>query len=171
MDFKLVEPSVEYKSSYLTGLRSFQREGLSWHLALNAFDIEVNFVEFVKSLLEKPRRRTDTLVPETELWGIVDGVYAGRISIRHELNENLKIVGGHIGYDTVPEFRGRGVATRMLAGALPVAKKLGLSRVLLTCDDTNAASIRVIEKNGGTLEASRMVSGRGLKRYYWIDLK
>jgi predicted acetyltransferase len=171
MEFKLVEPSIEYKESYLAGLRSFQREGLPWHSALNAFDVEVNFGEFVKSLLEKPRRRTDKFVPETELWGIADGLYAGRISIRHELNENLKIEGGHIGYDTVPEFRGRGVATRMLAGVLPVARRLGLERVLLTCNDSNAASIRVIEKNGGALEAARMVPGKGLKRYYWIDLK
>jgi predicted acetyltransferase len=163
MEFKLVEPSVEYKESYLRGLRSFQSEGLAWHLALNAFDVEVNFAEFVSSLLTQPA--------ETELWGLVGGLYAGRISIRHELNENLKMEGGHIGYDTVPEFRGRGVATRMLAGALPVARRLGLERVLLTCNDSNAASIRVIEKNGGVLETTRAIPGKGLKRYYWIDLK
>jgi predicted acetyltransferase len=171
MEFKLVEPSIKYKESYLAGLRSFQREGLPWHLALNAFDIEVNFAEFIKSLLAKAQHRTQKFVPETELWGIVDGLYAGRISIRHELNENLKVEGGHIGYDTVPEFRGRGVATRMLAAALPIAERLGLERVLLTCNDSNAASIRVIEKNGGVLETTRMVPGKGLKRYYWIDLK
>jgi len=171
MEFKLVEPSIEYKDSFLTGLRSFQREGLPWHLSINAFDVEVNFAEFVKSLLAKPARRTEKLVPETELWGIVDGRYAGRISIRHELNEHLKVEGGNIGYDTVPEFRGKGVATKMLASALPVAKQLGLKRVLLTCNDSNSASIRVIEKNGGVLEETKMVPGKGLKRYYWINLK
>ena len=76
-----------------------------------------------------------------------------------------------IGYDTVPSFRGRGVATEMLCQALPVARALGLTSVLLTCDDTNAASIRVIERNGGSLQATKALdTNRPLKRYYWISL-
>ena len=95
----------------------------------------------------------------------------GRISIHHELNDALRVEGGHIGYDTVPSVRGRGVATEMLRQALPVARALGLREVLITCDDTNAASIRVIEKNGGSLRDTRaLASDRPLKRYYWIAL-
>jgi RimJ/RimL family protein N-acetyltransferase len=41
--------------------------------------------------------------------------------------------GGHIGYDTVPAYCGQGVATQMLRRALPVARQLGLTEVLLTC--------------------------------------
>jgi len=40
----------------------------------------------------------------------------------------------------------------MLRLALVEARKLGLSRVMLTCDDTNLASIKVIENCGGKLE-------------------
>lgn len=59
----------------------------------------------------------------------------------------------------------------MLRQALPVARSLGLSRVLITCDDTNAASIRVIERNGGSLWATRALGATGLrKRYYWLRL-
>lgn len=171
MNFKLAAPAVEYKESFLEALRAFQKEGLPWFLSLNAFDIEVNFDRYVNSLLEKPNIRTETLVPETPFWAIVDGKFAGRIAIRHELNENLKIEGGHIGYDTAPAYRGRGIATRMLKEVLPHAKQLGLKKVLLTCNDSNAHSIRVIEKNGGVLEGTRMVPGKGLKRYYWIELE
>ena len=94
-----------------------------------------------------------------------------RIAIRHELNDALRVEGGHIGYDTVPSFRGRGVATAMLREALPVARALGLTEVLLTCDDTNSASIRVIERNGGCLrETKDLAKNRSLKRYYGIPL-
>jgi len=42
----------------------------------------------------------------------------------------------------------------MLAEALRLARtELELSRVLVTCDDDNIASIRVIEKNGGVLDS------------------
>jgi len=48
---------------------------------------------------------------------------------------------------------------------------MGLSRVLVTCDEDNLASRRVIEKNGGEL-ASRGISERTGKPVlrYWIDL-
>jgi predicted acetyltransferase len=48
---------------------------------------------------------------------------------------------------------------------------LGLGEVLLTCNDTNSASIHVIEANGGVLVATRaLAEGRPLKRHYRITL-
>ncbi|NLZ48977.1 MAG: GNAT family N-acetyltransferase, partial [Clostridiales bacterium] len=37
----------------------------------------------------------------------------------------------------------------MLSIALPIAKKLGLNKVLITCDKTNLASAGTIKSNGG----------------------
>jgi predicted acetyltransferase len=51
----------------------------------------------------------------------------------------------------------------MLAAVLPVARSLGIDRALLTCDEDNLASHRVIEANGGVLEG-----GSGGKVRYWI---
>lgn len=168
-NIKLVKPTVDLKQSFLEGLREFQMEGLPWHLELDYETTARDFDAFVHTLLSKTTQRTDILVPATVLWGIYNGEYAGQISIRHELNAALRIFGGHIGYDTRPSFRGRGVATAMLKNALPVAKSLGLTKTLLTCDDTNIASIRVIEKNGGALEKKETISPHNvLKRYYWI---
>jgi predicted acetyltransferase len=94
----------------------------------------------------------------------------GRVAIRHSLNAFLARVRGHIGYVVVPEFRRRGYATIILHLSVQIAlKKLGISRVLLTCDDDNIGSIRTIE-NGGILE--NVVSGPDLdkpKRRYWIE--
>ena len=116
--------------------------------------------------------RTDgASIPKTHLWAVADEQFVGRISVHHDLNDALRVEGGHIGYDTVPRFRGRGIATEMLRQALPVARALGLTDVLLTCDDTNAASIRVIVKNRGSLRATKLLDpNRPLKRYYWICL-
>lgn len=110
-------------------------------------------------------------VPDTFLFGFLGAHLVGRLSIRHSLNDFLFRIGGHIGYGVLPEFRGRGIATSMLKQSLPVAKGLGLSRVLLTCDDTNLASARVIEVCGGQLENKVMDEASGIeRRRYWITV-
>ncbi len=50
--------------------------------------------------------------------------------------------------------------------ASSVARSLGLTEVLFTCDDTNAASIRVISLR----ETKVLDPNRPPKRYYWIAL-
>ena len=112
-------------------------------------------------------------VPSTFLLAFAGARIVGRASIRHRLTAHLERVGGHIGYVVVPEFRRRGHATAILRLALQIARdRLGLDRVLVTCDDDNIGSIRAIEKNGGVLE--NVVTGPGLdtpKRRYWFDLR
>jgi predicted acetyltransferase len=110
-------------------------------------------------------------VPSTFLFAFKDDRIVGRVSIRHTLNDVLLRVGGHIGYAVVPEFRRQGHATAILRLAVQFARdRLGLDRVLVTCDADNTGSIRTIEKNGGVLED--VASGPDLdrpKRRYWID--
>jgi predicted acetyltransferase len=97
------------------------------------------------------------------LWWVDDEEYLGRLTIRHRLTSQLRNVGGHIGYGVRPSARRRGHATAMLAAALPVARGLGIDRVLVTCDHDNIASRKVIEANGGVLQEPRGVILR-----YWI---
>lgn len=167
----LASPHPAYRDSYLRGMRALKESGLPWLQDLDLGAIGADFEAHVRDLLSRATTRTAVLVPETVLWAIEDGEFAGKLGLRHELNDALRVVGGHIGYDTVPGFRGRGVASFLLREALPVARGLGLKKVLLTCDDTNLASIRVIEKNGGELEGKKQLEpGRPEKRYYWIQL-
>lgn len=168
---KLILPTIALKESYLKALREFQAEGLHWYAHINHEELEHNFQKYVCRVLSKKTDTTKWVVPETVLWAVCDSQFAGRIAIRHRLTVDLRIVGGHIGYDVAPSFRRRGVATEMLAQVLPVAREIGLKKVLLTCDDTNEASIKVIEKNGGVLREKKSVeAGKPLKRYYWITL-
>src|SRR4029453_14394983 len=110
-------------------------------------------------------------VPSPFLFAFVGPRIVGRVSIRHSLNAFLERVGGHIGYVVVPEFRRLGYATTILRLSVQIAReKLGIKRILVTCDDDNIGSIRTIERNGGILE--NVVSEPNLakpKRRYWIE--
>ncbi len=123
--------------------------------------------------VEKQSRGVDVApgqVPATFLLAVADGEIVGRVSIRHELNDYLERFGGHIGYAVRPAYRRHGYATAILREALDIVRPLGLTRVLLICDDSNAASIRTIESCGGVLERIDTSSDAEPTRRYWIDL-
>jgi predicted acetyltransferase len=126
-----------------------------------------SFRRFVDSLLDEALPETSRkpgYVPCTYLWIVDSESFLGSLAIRHELNDFLLNEGGHIGYSVRPSARCRGHASNALADALPLAKDLGISRVLITCDEDNIGSRATIEKNGGVYEDSR--NG---KRRYWAD--
>jgi predicted acetyltransferase len=91
-------------------------------------------------------------VPQTIYWLYVNGVPVGYGKLRHRLNDHLRKRGGHIGYTIRPSQRGKGYGRIMLQELLKEAKILGIRDALLTCDEANAASRRIIEANGGRLE-------------------
>jgi predicted acetyltransferase len=110
---------------------------------------------------DAPRR--PGYVPSTTLWWVDGDEFLGRLAIRHRLTPRLTDLGGHIGYDVKPSARRRGHATAMLAAALPLACGLGIDPALVTCDESNGGSRRVIEANGGRLEDKR-----GSELRFWV---
>ena len=86
----------------------------------------------------------------------------------------LRKFGGHIGYEIRYSEIRKGYGTKMLAMALPYCKNvLHLDKVMITCDDDNFGSQKVIENNGGILEdkvINRLDRGTILTRRYWIEL-
>lgn len=110
-------------------------------------------------------------VPATNLFAFEGQEIVGKVSVRHQLNEHLNNVGGHIGYGVLPDFRRKGYASLMLKSALPYCRTLGLDRVLVTCDVTNEPSAKIIVKNGGVLEnVFDPKDGSSKKNRYWIQL-
>lgn len=115
----------------------------------NGFD---EYVEFVRSQAREETPRPEGWVPQTTWWWLEGDEFLGRIDLRHRLTDDLRLVGGHIGYYVRPSARRKGHATAMLAAVLPEARGMGIERALLTCDSNNVASRKVIEANGGELD-------------------
>ena len=109
-------------------------------------------------------------VPSTFLVAVIEGKIAGRLSIRHRLNDFLGLVGGHIGYGVAPEFRGKGGATYRLKYGLDFMKGRGEERVFISCHSENEASRKIIEKCGGEFAAlvPHPYENGELYRTYWI---
>jgi len=112
----------------------------------------------------------DGWVPNTFLVADVAGQVVGRTSIRHQLTAFLAREGGHVGYSVLPAHRRRGYATEILRQSLIIARSVGVDRILITCDDDNIGSIRVIQSSGGKLDSvlPRGAGEPGVRRY-WID--
>ncbi|GAC1474814.1 MAG: GNAT family N-acetyltransferase [Ktedonobacteraceae bacterium] len=172
----LVEPTVEYKDSFIAGLCEFQGERLLLHydLQLVTHDFDT-FLRRLQSEKDKTKLRPGA-VPSTDYWLIERDesgreTFIGNLSVRHELNDFLLRVAGHIGYQVRPSMRDRGYGKRMLRLGLQKARQLGIKRALLTCDETNIASKKVIEFNGGQFENALSGEGSRVKKLrYWIDL-
>jgi predicted acetyltransferase len=110
-------------------------------------------------------------VAMTTFWLLDDEQVAGMSRLRHALNKALLQKGGHIGYYIRPSERGKGYGSAILRLTLEAARSLGIGRALVTTDSDNAASIAVIEGNGGVLEDERADGATGVPyRRYWIDL-
>ncbi len=83
--------------------------------------------------------------------------------------------GGNIGYGINPKYWKQGYGTKMLELGLEKAKDLiKEDKVLITCDDDNIGSSKVIENNSGILEnkVKNIIDGEEIfTRRYWINLK
>lgn len=171
---ELIRPNGCFKDSYLAAEEELAKEGLTllppdYSLA----EVQKDFGRFVADLKSFARGENlpKNYVPMTILWLIDKNEFIGRVKIRHSLNEYLNRFGGHIGYTIRPSKRRQGYGTKILELALVEAKKMGFSKILLTCDVGNIASQKIIERNGGMFE-SQMAQGGGRpdKLRFWIDL-
>lgn len=95
----------------------------------------------------------------------------GAVNIRHYLSESLLKTGGHIGDGIRPSERRKGYATEMIRLALIECKKLGIEKVLMTCDKDNIGSQKSIINNGGILENEVVDEDGEIVQRYWIDIK
>ncbi len=169
---ELIRPDVGRHAEWLAMVEEFGRDridgGAMGSRTVDQLRDPDAFAAWVGMLLDHERGENlpDELVASTTRWVDVDGRLVGFVSVRHELNEFLRELGGHIGYAIRPSERQRGYATAATALALDECRRLGIHRVLVTCDDDNVASARVIERNGGVLE-----DVRGGKRRYWVELE
>lgn len=168
---RLIYPAPEYGEQVMAYKAAFLAAGDSMDGTSGLRDCESFEVWYAD--WEKKRREETVpagLVPATTYLAVDEtGTLVGMIDIRHRLNDWLQQFGGHIGYSVAPEHRQKGYAKEMLRLALNECRSLGLSKVLVTCNDDNIASAKTIEHNGGVLE-SKGNDGENVIRRYWINL-
>jgi predicted acetyltransferase len=163
---------VEDEVAFRAAILEFRSVDPDFYFAFQ-FDDGADFAQYVRKVQAWSRGEElpSTFVPNTYLIAVVGADIVGRLSIRHQLNDFLTRVGGHIGYGVVPRHRRKGYGRAMLGQGLGFARAIGLDRVLVTCDDDNEPSRKIIEANGGVLE--NVVQAPDLarpKRRYWIAL-
>lgn len=167
---ELIRPCRQYESSYFAAAKEYQAAGVSTYRFLDGtkYDIFERMENF----------RTGNALPEgyvraTYLWLVSSREFLGEVSIRHSLTPALLRYGGNIGYGVRRSMWNKGLGTTMLSMALAYAgTTLRLHRVLVSCDDDNLASARVIEKNGGILQdriENTIAGQKVLTRRYWIE--
>ena len=164
----LVEPCKRYLQSYLEAYDEYKINGVQTY----AFDDARAYNIFEKYDNYRNERNLPPNRVGSDFYWLVDpsrNYFIGEISIRHRLTDALKRYGGHIGYGIRFSEWNKGYGTLMLQLALVKAKHLGISTVLITCDDDNFGSAKVMEKNGLVLQdkVSNIINGQAIttRRY------
>lgn len=167
---ELSAPDVRFRESYLAALREYHADGRPpRYQQIDYAAVERDFAGYVAERLSLAQEIVGR-VPQVELWLTEGDEYIGRVTIRTRLNPRLMQMGGHIGYDIRPSRRGQGFGRQILRLALPIARELGVTRALLTCDADNLPSQRIIEGCGGVLQDQIDVKGHQQPiRRYWIE--
>ena len=168
---ELVRPSEKYRESFFEASREFPLDEDT--LVYEREHATRDFAGFVKSVESWAQGKLlpRGWVASSTYWLVDDGEYIGSTNIRHELTDWLLRYGGHIGYAIRPSKRRRGYGRQICRLALDEARKLGLDRVLITCDADNIGSRKIIESNGGRFENElEQPDDESPKRRYWFDL-
>jgi predicted acetyltransferase len=167
-----VIPSAPHKDSYRALVAEFAARGEPLIPFPLSFPHE-NFEAFLAQLAGCARGIgiPEGFVPHSTFWLVRGAEVVGVSNLRHELNDRLRVEGGHIGYGIRPTARGQGLGKAILRLTLLEAARRGIGRVLLTCARNNTASAAVIAANGGALESEAFVEARGeVVQRWWIEV-
>jgi predicted acetyltransferase len=166
----LVEPSLTYKEPCLDAVREFHAAD---EYSIDAEQLGMIFEDLIARLevTKDPANVPPGELPYEDFWLMEGDQWIGKLTLRTTINAKYLHAGGHIGYEIRPSKRRQGYGTILLRMGLELAREHGLHRVLLTCDETNLGSRKIIEKNGGQLENSVEVEGQIVRKMrYWISL-
>ena len=174
MRLKLIKLTPEYKNALIEMLDEWRADiennhtnSSPWTIFRNDprdFDYYLEHLEFKEPEGERVPDSVFFLLDEDR------GRLLGAVNIRHYLNDFLLKEGGHIGDGIRPTERGKGYGTELVRLALAECRKLGIEKVLMTCDKSNIASAKTIIKNGGVLENEFVNSDGEVEQRYWIKL-
>lgn len=170
----LIQPNISYYESFkesYTQYRTHKVEDFGYHKVDTMYDFQ-RFL-LMADELRRGVNLPDNAVRTSMFWLTDDSHYLGSGSVRHSMNDSLRVFGGNIGYSIRPEVWGQGLGTIQLHLLLIEARKIGLTSARLTCYENNIASQRVMEKNGAVRVGmvTNRISGKNRPTYiYEVDL-
>ena len=172
--FYLENPSIKRKDEAINYVKEFyeNNSNLNGDSGLDKYlDDYEGWLEFLGKL-SNPSTVPSGYCPGYEYFLIRknDSKLVGLINLRYNLNKNLLLHGGHIGYSIKVSERRKGYNKINLYLCLIKARELGLDKVLLTAYDDNIGSVKTILDAGGVLENKINDNGKLLGRY-WIDVE
>ena len=175
MNLKLIKLTEEYKQELAEMIEEWKEDQAKNNTDLSPHAIfREDYHDFDKYLASLDRKVATTDRVPSSTYFLLDqdrNRLLGAVNIRHCLNDALKHKGGHIGDGIRPSERKKGYATEIIRLALLECKRLGLDKVLMTCDKDNIGSAKSITNNGGLLD-SEFVDERGVVcQRYWIRLE
>jgi predicted acetyltransferase len=171
MLMKLVRPAEIHEEQLMAYRRAILDSGEQLYGGSSLQHFE-DYQEWLKKIIDQEKGQLPpNRVPATQFLSMEEDKLVGLINIRHRLTPELLVESGHIGYSIHPAERRKGFAAEQLKLSLVEAKRLGLEKVLVTCDKANIASARTIQKVGGILENEIISpdSGEVVQRY-WIQI-
>lgn len=161
----------QYKEAYFETLKQVELGNIKKHAMMFVNPLETNVIEFFKNNRDQSKLPAN-YVPSYDYFAVDDDKFIGVIHIRIRLTESLLRYGGHIGYAINPKYWQMGYGTKLLKLGLEQYKNLiEEDQILITCDDDNIGSMKIIEANGGVLE-NKVLNHDGeemfITRRYWI---
>ena len=175
---KLVKPSKKHLDSFLQIINDYRSD--KNHFGRGGIDPLIKAIdenkadEYLQQLsdYEQAKNLPEGWVPETRFWLLDGDNFVGSFSIRHTLTPQLEKIGGHIAANIAPKYRGKYSSFIGVKLCLDEASKLGLKRVLMTCDENNSASYRAImglmKMYGGEQIEDSFVDGH-LEHRIWVN--
>lgn len=166
---ELVRPMRKYDQGWKEALREFEEENVGgfWNFPEKPTDIDSYILRDEES--SHGTNLQTNWVPSTTYWLIDNETFIGHVNLRHRLNDKLMMHGGHIGYAIRPTERRKGYGAKILELVLPKAEELGIQKALVTCEESNIGSRKIIENNGGKYQNTVESDGKSIRRY-WINL-
>ena len=163
----------QYQKAYEESVDKINSGKMKPHNMMFMNTEEVDVIQKFKDDRDREKLPKD-YVPAYNYFLVDDDIFLGVIMIRIELTDQLLNYGGNIGYGIRPHYWKHGYGTKLLELGLIKAKELiDADKVLITCDDDNVGSYKIIENNGGVLDNKVINIEMGeefLTRRYWIKL-
>lgn len=149
---ELIAPSLNFEASYyeyIEELGNEERYPFPLDFDHKDFPALLSRLEEIKNGINLP----ENYVASSTYWLVDQDEIVGVSNLRHELNDHIRFMGGHIGLSIKPSKRGHGLGKTLMAETLKEAARKGIQEVHIHCEKSNPASAQLIQSCGGVLHS------------------